>query len=171
MAIIVEDGTKLANANSYGSVIEADNYFAARGNKLWLSLDTAVKEALLVQATDYIELRFSRRFIGVKQTETQSLSWPRDKVGKLPLIPDVLKKACFEYAIRANDGALAPDPKIDESGLAVTVRRQKVGPLEKEFRTPENGVGSQVLEFRPYPAADNLLSELLRSDYGRWIRN
>ena len=172
MPLIVEDGSIVANANSYAALSEADNYFQARNNQIWMSLEEDVKNALLIQATDYIDLRFGRRFLGAKKTDTQPLQFPRVNVEWATPIPEVLKRACFEYAIRAKDGPLAPDPKFDESGTASIVRREKVGPLETEHRTPTTGIGSQVMKFRPYPGADELLTPLLVVNrYNTWVRN
>lgn len=172
MSLIVEDGSIVPNANSYVALVEADDYFRVRNNQVWSSLDNATKESLLIQATDYIELRFGRRFLGQKKQDNQPLSFPRKEVAYISPIPEALKRACFEYAIRANNGPLVPDPKFDESGMALTVRRKKVGPLETEMRTPSKGVGSTVTLFRPYPGADYLLSDLLGSSWeNRWIRN
>ena len=172
MSLIVEDGSIVPNANSYVALVDADNYFTARNNHVWLSLKQDAKEALLIAATDYIELRFGRRFLGKKKQDNQPLSFPRTGIPYIAPIPEVLKKACFEYAIRANNGPLVPDPKFDESGMALTVRRKKVGPLETEMRTPSKGVGSTVTLFRPYPGADYLLTDLLGSSCeNRWIRN
>ena len=118
MSLIVEDGSIVPNANSYVALVDADNYFTARNNHVWLSLKQDAKEALLIAATDYIELRFGRRFLGKKKQDNQPLSFPRTGIPYIAPIPEVLKKACFEYAIRANNGPLVPDPKFDESGMA-----------------------------------------------------
>ena len=49
MAIIVEDGTGLANANSFISVAGADAYWAeVTTPALWNAANTAAKEAALV---------------------------------------------------------------------------------------------------------------------------
>lgn len=174
MAVIVEDGTIVAGANSYASVDDANEYLTARNRAAWASADNSLKEAAILQATDYIELRYGHLFIGeVKDKDNQVLSWPRKNCGYDNIIPQALKRACMEYAnlVFETDWNLLPNPKFDESGLGQIERRRKVGPLEKEFRTPTRGTGSKMEMFRPYPIADELLKGLLRSASGRVIRN
>lgn len=42
--LIVEDGTGIANADSYVSVAEADAYHVAFGNDLWAAIDPTKKK-------------------------------------------------------------------------------------------------------------------------------
>lgn len=172
MTIVLEDGSVVNNANSYVTVEEADNYFTLRNNSEWLSLENAQKVALIVSAVDYIELRYSRRFIGAAKSPGQALSWPRVNTGLHEVIPTALKKAVFEYAIIAKNGPLAPNPKYDESGVPLITRREKVGPLETEYRHPSLLDGYQMTDWRSYPFADGLIEPLLRYEYvNRVIRN
>jgi hypothetical protein len=50
MGIVVEDGTGIADANSYASEDDADNYFEDRANDTWAT-STADKEAALIRAS------------------------------------------------------------------------------------------------------------------------
>lgn len=158
MSLITEDGTGLPNAESYCSVADADKYFEERNIAEWSAIATSDKEANLRKATDYIELRFSERFKGVRLCDTQSLSFPRANNG-LVALPRNLQRACAEYALRARTGALVADPTIDASGQVVVSATKKLGPMEK---TTQYASTARDL-FRPYPAADNLLKSLLRS--------
>lgn len=164
MAFVVEDGSAKADANSYASIAEADSYFADRGNTSWTGAD-AVKQAALVKATDYIEGRFGQRFIGAKKTITQALAWPRTGAADFAYtaIPVGLRRACCEYAVRALSAELAPDLKVDASGLTVVATKKKVGPIETDYAVPQTGLGSTPMLFRPYPAADMLLRGLVYS--------
>lgn len=164
MAFVVEEGTAKADANSYVTILEADGYFADRGNSAWTGAD-AVKQAALIKATDYIEGRFSQRFIGSKKTTAQALSWPREGAGDFAdtVIPVGLRRACCEYAVRALSAELAPDLKVDASGLTVVATKKKVGPIETDYAVPQTGLGSTPMLFRPYPAADMLLRGLVYS--------
>lgn len=74
MAIVVEDGTGLASAESLIAVAVADTYLAARGLTAWALLATAVKEAALVQASEYLN---ETHWSGYRLKATQALSWPR----------------------------------------------------------------------------------------------
>lgn len=164
MAFVVEDGTAKADATSYVTVEEADGYFADRGMTGWTGAD-AVKQSALIKATDYIEGRFGQRFLGNKKTASQALAWPRTGAADFSStdIPVKLRRACCEYALRALTAALAPDLKVDASGLTVVATKKKVGPIETEYAVPQTGLGSTPMLFRPYPAADMLLRGLVYS--------
>lgn len=159
MAFVYEDGTGKADANSFASVAFADAYFADRSIATWTGTD-AEKQACLVKATDYIEGRFGLRFKGEKETELQALAFPRTGVSGMPVN---LLKATSEYALRAKAAALAPDPKMDASGLAIVGIKKKVGPIETDTQFATSGSGSVPATFRPYPSADMLLAGLINS--------
>lgn len=162
MAFVVEDGTGVAGANSYTSVEFADAYFDERGNTVWASItDPADKEKLLVQATDYIELIYGRRFIGDMASIGQSLSWPRSSAaGYLATaIPLNLQKATAEYALRANEGPLLPDPQVDGNNFTAVVTKKVVGPIEKEFQVMGGGRNGRLI--RSYPTADGYMVGLV----------
>lgn len=166
MAFVVEDGTGVSNANSYTSVEFADAYFAERDNEVWAAIaDDADKQKYLILATDYIELVFGRRFIGEMVLTTQGLSWPRRYAAPYlyTSIPLNLQKACAEYAVRAVNGPLLPDPSVDANNFASVVTKKVIGPIEKEFSVM--GSGRQRL-IRSYPVPDALLASLLAAGTG-----
>lgn len=133
MALIVEDGTGLDNAESYISVADADTYFSTmRGNASeyasdWLSDDTtdAIKEACLRWATRLVDKLVV--WDGSKSTTTQKLRWPRsyvldDEGDPIPgdTIPDDLKWSVAEQA-RALlvDATRVDDQEVGLSSLEV----------------------------------------------------
>lgn len=134
MALIVEDGTGLANSESYISVTDADTYHANRGNAAWAALITSAKEQALRQATDYMLQAYRDRWTGyrVKVSPMQALDWPRYgvEVDHFPvhfdIVPGDVADACAELALRASSGSLAPD-------LSQGVIRKKIGPIETEY--------------------------------------
>lgn len=158
MAFVVEDGTGKPDANSFVDVQFADDYFQLRGITAWAGSNEE-KQAWLVQATDYISARFGRSFKSVEESNEQALPFPRVGMG----MPVNLLKATCEYAIRAKDAPLAPDPVVDETGRAVAGKTEKVGPIEDSVTYATVGAGASLMLFRPYPAADMLLRGLLRS--------
>lgn len=158
MPFVVEDGTGKPDANSFADVQFADDYFQLRNVTAWTGTNEA-KQAWLVQATDYISARFGRSFKSVELAEDQALPFPRVDLG----MPVNLLKATCEYAIRAKDAPLAPDPVVDETGRAVAGKTEKVGPIEDSVTYATVGAGASLMLFRPYPAADMLLRGLLRS--------
>lgn len=105
--MIVEDGTGLENANSYVSVLDADNYFSARGVTEWESLEEAQKETALIKATDYIDNVF--QWLGKKLTAEQALRFPRKKLfdyegEEVEGIPTALKQAVCDAALLSASG-------------------------------------------------------------------
>lgn len=163
---VVEDGTGLPDANSLVSVEYADAYFTLRDNHSWEGVD-AEKQAWLVQATDYVVARF--RFVGKPLTSDQALPFPRTGTG-YPLMPPNLLKAVCEYAVRAKTAPLAPDIAVDETGRVVAGKTEKVGPIEDTVSYAVSGKASDIMLFKPYPAADMLLRGLIMRNFGKVIR-
>lgn len=145
--MIVEDGTGLADADALIDVAYADAYHAARGNA-WAGTTTE-KEQAIVKATDYMR---TMAWIGSPLTDTQALPWPRFGYG----IPDAIKRACAEYALRARASALEDD---EAAGAAVVSETSRVGPLEKSVTYSQQL--SQRSNRRSYPTADRLLTPYL----------
>jgi len=69
MALVIEDGTGKADAQSYASEAEIAAYALERGITV-----SGTDTELLIQAMDYIE---TKNFIGDKNTKEQALQWPR----------------------------------------------------------------------------------------------
>lgn len=169
MAFVAEDGTGLANANSFCTEAAADAYHADRNNLGWSG--ATQKQAALIAATDYIVKRWTGQFRGLILTDVQALPWPRkeayDDDGRLlPAMPAALIQATAEYADRARSGALAPDPTIDATGGKVIRTMKQVGPIMTDTMFES---GTTIMITRPYPAADLLLRQLVLRG-GRVIR-
>lgn len=169
MAFVPEDGSGMTNSNSYVSVEYADAYFADRGITDWVGTQP-LKEAWLIRATDYIDMIFGQQFLGIVSNPSQALSWPRKVACNAPaFVPEEVKKACCEYALRAKLGPLAPDPEISANGQLVEIKEEKVGPiLEKTSYSAAAGPSALII-IKPYPAADRLLTRWLYPS-GRVIR-
>jgi hypothetical protein len=162
MALVVEDGTGLANANSYASVADADAYHELRGNSVWTEAADSDKEIALVRATDYIDLS---SFKGEAEEPGQALQFPRhdlynrngEQVGGT--VPVEIERACYEYALSSFTASgdlqeLTPTPDQSEP-RALTLERNKVGTLETEQRF-DSSAGIRVK--KSYPRADRILS-------------
>lgn len=140
----------------------------------------AEQEAAIIAATSYIDARWGFQLGGWPLTATQALAFPRtglcDTCTRGQPMPPTLVQATAEYALRALNGPLAPDPVVDDSGRAVTRRREKVGPIEEEYQFSDNAGGglNGLIFWRPYPAADALMACMLTgrsSANGRAVRN
>ena len=121
MALIIENGEGLSNAESYIDVDFADAYFLKRGITEWAGLTN--KESLIIRAMDYIENNYT--YIGTKLVSTQALQFPRLICGET-VYPIALKNALCELALKANSGDLLQD-------TGKTTIREKVGTLEVEY--------------------------------------
>jgi hypothetical protein len=76
LTLIKEDGTGLANANSYASVADGDAYHEAHlYATAWTGATADNKAAALVMATRLIDAEF--QFGGVRMVAAHALQWPR----------------------------------------------------------------------------------------------
>lgn len=154
--MIVEDGTIVANADSYMTVAEFKTYWLGRNDTV--CNDDPSIEASLVISTQYID---DNCFKGSIVSDAQSLAWPRSKVydkeGRLiasNVIPQSLKNALAEYAKRQLSESIAPDPS--NSG-DVTYQRDKLGSMETETHYQEDSSTTT----KKFPLADNWLKGLI----------
>ena len=74
MALVVESGVGLADADSFISLVDARAFAAKYG--ITLPVDDAAVEVALRQGCQYVELQ-QNGFSGSRLTTTQALSWPR----------------------------------------------------------------------------------------------
>lgn len=158
MALIIEDGTMVATANSYATLIEIRAYALERGVTL-PTVDAAV-EVMAIKAIDYMESLRSK-YKGFAASVTQALCWPRTCVyidGILvdsTKIPVLIKKAQMQLVIDLNAG-FELMPTIE----GASVKKEVVGPIETEYfpgtnlATPRltafNTLVSQYLRHVPY---------------------
>lgn len=178
MALIKEDGSIVAGANSYADEADADAFQADRGRADWTDADTDAKEAALVRATDYIEGRFALSFAGCRIDDVQTLSWPRTGAhypatgNNFPIdeVPVDVVNATSIYAEAINaDGSLegltelAVTPDIPDDGRTVTRLKQKVDVLETDttFASSDSGY-VPIRLIRPIPEADRLIRRWLQ---------
>lgn len=155
MALVVEDGTGLAGAESYLSVAGFQAFATARGYVI--SGDVTELESALRLATTYID-SFWNSFKGNKVSQEQALQWPRSDVSIFGFtveedeLPQTLLDATAEAAYQQQAGtSLLP------SGVGGNVKFEKVGPLETEYFS-NNPAAQPTLR-----AVDTHLSPLLRN--------
>jgi hypothetical protein len=184
MALIVETGVGLANAESYLSVEDANAYHAARGNAAWTAEGDNNPEAALRRATAYLDGRYRNRWRGWRtHGRAQALEWPRqyvyaygpndddiygyardfaygapysDTAIASNEIPRELKDAVAEAALREiiEPGILTPDIT-----LTGRVKSETVGPISTTYADVPYGSAAS----RPIiTMIDDLLANLLR---------
>lgn len=131
MPLVIENGSIVADANSYVTVAEARSYATARGKTL--PADDTALNALLISAMDYLEAQRAR-YQGYKVSALQTLQFPRYGVQidgidlEATAIPSILKQAQIRLAMEANDGV---DLQPTRSGGFV--KKEIVGPIETEY--------------------------------------
>jgi len=156
MALTVEDGTLVSNANSYISVANFVAWADARGITYPALPELEQK---ILRAMDYIECL---NFVGQKHEETQSLQWPRDYVYidgysvDSDEIPKEVKAAVYEATKAEIDG---------DSRLSASEREtasEKIGDISVTYRS---NAGMK----RSIPAVSKALRKLVTnpSEVGR----
>lgn len=141
MAIVVEDGTGIENAESYISVADADDYVSKWHGTVtdwtgldedWTGLGEAGKERALRMGTRYID---SFEFLGLRAFTAQALSWPRVAVGPIDgqyytanVVPDAIASATVEAALKVAKGE---DLFPVHQGGAIQSESSGVGPLSE----------------------------------------
>lgn len=165
MALIVEDGTGKADAESYISVADATAYHAARGNAAWAALASdTVREQALRAATDYMLQSYRYRWAGTRKSATEAIDWPRIDVPRLDTtqsqyslqsyydaasVPTEVARACAVLALKASAGELAPD-------VGRITSREKVDVIEVTYQ-------EGAAPFVRYRAVDNMLAGMLKT--------
>lgn len=154
MSLTVEDGTIVSGADSYISVVDADTYFSNRGATAWAALTNSVKEQSLRKATvNYLDAVYNGRWLGSRVSSDQVLDWPRQYVVfegfevATTTIPDKLKYACAELALRSSSAELL----LDEDQKII---REQIGPIDVTYQ----GGASQLTK---YSVVEELLKPLL----------
>lgn len=144
MAIVIVATPGAANANSFGTLEEADAYFATRlYSTAWTSADIEVKKAALIMATSALTANIC--WVGSPTDAVQVLPFPRtgmsDRNGNEiadTVIPQDLKIAEFELAL-----AMLKSDRTAESDIeAVGLTKLKAGPVELSF---SGAGGSEVI--------------------------
>lgn len=151
MALTVEDGTGVADADSYLSLAAADTYHSDRSQSDWTGTDAA-KEGALRRASTYLDTRW--RFKGAQESSAQGLEWPRTGVvdwsgHDVSGLPTRVKHACAELAVRALTTNLYED--LDRGGA---VKSESVGSISTTYM-------DDAPRHRVYEIAERLLAPYL----------
>lgn len=168
MALIVEDGSIVAGAESYCTVAYATTFHSNRGNAAWALLTTAQMEETLRRATDYMRQAYRGMWKGYRYTNTQALDWPRANVeiednpfGNLVatnIVPQEVKDACALFALTASTEELA-------ANLTQQVMSESVGPLSVSYSaaSPQYTRYRAIdMLLRPHLSGGGVMSKLAR---------
>lgn len=167
MALVVEDGTGKADAESYVGVADCAAW-ATKNGAAFSAAPEASAEAALRRATRFIDATYGARFIGFRTNgRAQALQWPRrdayDEANDEYLpddeVPQEIVTAACEAAVRelAEPGSLAPD--LERGGA---VKRLQAGSVQIEYA----GNASALTTFT---VIDNALAGLLTLTGGGFV--
>jgi len=136
MALIIEDGSIVPNANSFVTVAECRAYCDSRG--LELPTEDSDVEALLVNAVDYLNA-LEPEFQGSRINYTQELVFPRSPVyvygsDLSNQIPKQLKDAQCRLGFDVSQNTLLT------SGDGRSTKKEKVSSVEVEYQ--DDGVSN-----------------------------
>jgi hypothetical protein len=175
MALQVETGSGLVDAESYASVAQFRDYWTKRGTDV-SGLTDMVIEGLLRQGFDYMLENFRMKWNGFRVTTEQFADWPRDYCPRDPTL--LAQFSTYQYTndnyypnnvvpvevVRAN---------IELANLAQTERLS----IESERLTTQEKVGSLSVSYdksardkRTFPFIDNLLRPFLKNGGGGTVR-
>ena len=137
MALTVETGEGLSDADSYISVADADTYNTNHSNSAdWIGASTADKEKALRLATQSLNLKYRSRWKGLKVEQVNALDWPRTGVQdgsgfavESDSIPQNILDAECELALREVQG----DELIADRSKTGSEKKTliKAGPITK----------------------------------------
>ena len=153
MALTVETGAGLADADSYLSLADARTYAQNYGYSL--SDDDTEAEVQLRKAAVYVD---NHPFKGERKTSTQALDWPRVNVycnGNLvdsDSVPQAVQRAQVIYASSINDGVIV---RGNDNGKEIKLEEVSNAVKREFFETNRNGSTVTVTE------AEDMLSCLL----------
>lgn len=158
MAIVVEDGTGVAGANSYISLADANAHLAER------AISVTLTDAQLLVAMDVLE---AMNYDGYKVDPAQALQWPRyatynrdGHINDSISIPAELPKALISIAVQIAGGLDTSAP------VTPAIKREKVDVLEIEYAVSNGQTDGGFSLAKSVPAAFNCIRHLLVS-FGR----
>ncbi len=124
LVITVENGTGLADANSYISLADANAYFASRPrSEAWVKLSDDEKKAMLVHTTRILDGSMS--WWGEPLQKSQALVFPRKPdIYDSAAVPRTVPMALCELAVTLNARDITAEPT--KSGFSEI----EVGPIK-----------------------------------------
>lgn len=148
-SLVVEDGTGLANSNSYSSIADANTYFAASlyADDWLAAADDTVRGRALAMASAVIDRTVE--FRGYRKSTSQALEWPRLEAPRIGLsqfayidsirriatywseteVPNILQKATSELA----QLLLKSDRTLEDASKGISRLAVGQGAVEIEF--------------------------------------
>lgn len=155
MGIIIEDGSIVANANSYATVKQLEDYALLRG--ITLPNRSADRIRITILGADYTE-SFRKKYQGCKVSALQSMQFPREGVvidgfdSPSDSIPFDLKLAQMQASIEYITTDMLPS-------TGKNIKREKVDVIDITYQD-----GDGALTAPSFPKVDQYLDALLKSN-------
>lgn len=155
MALVIEDGTIVAGADSFVTVAEIRDYALERG--IVLSATDSDVEILARKAMDWFR-SIEGTLNGTRVAKPQMLPYPRCNVTVYGFdvaeteIPELVKEVQMQAAFDANTVDLLPTHAATPTGA---IKKEVVDVLETEYFRP----GASAIDFNPHLAK---LDELVK---------
>jgi len=151
----------------YGSIAEADTYFAERGDTVWAAAGAGDKTFALVRASQYLDAVYT--WPGQVADVAQELEWPRTSVSyrgvgiDAATVPLPIQRAAYEAAVRELNAPGYLNPDFELSGQ-IKSKSEAIGPLSESV---EYAVPTGAISARPkILMIDGMLRGLVRSGAG-----
>jgi len=163
MAVIVETGSVVADANSFIDLVYLRTFAEDRGLVPTGLDDDDIASAKLVIAGQYLQDEQTYAFRGTRVSYLQTMPYPRTGAteNRGPAIPDnVVPWRCKIAQALLTCKALAGEtlqPGLANGGLAV--QSKSIGPLSTTYMAPSGGAAPSAR--KRYPDVDGVLFPLL----------
>ena len=148
MRFVPSTSTTFVTANSYLSIVEADEIFSAVvTSQDWAALSVANKQVLLIQGS--LLLDGHNAYKGMKTDPKQALEFPRSPNKTIP--PAVKFSTCLlisDSLLSATSGG---------GGVTGEVKSEAVGKIKTEYYSGTGNITSSTLS-----SADKVLNEYMR---------
>jgi len=169
MTLIIEDGTIVANANSFITVAEWEAYLTLYGKTT--TGDATAKETALIKAQRAISTRNTFDGAPIEQAQATCLprAWTKAVRGFVPAsdaVPQDFKDAQAELAYDIQGGA---DPFANATEGAkgpIIGERSKAGPVEAQTQYGSGGSSFNPRSMANYTASSDLLRPYLAAGSG-----
>ena len=169
MTLIVEDGSVVADSNTYITVAQFQSYAANQGDIAASEADSDQVEPALIKAAQYLEQKYRLLWAGARVDATQSMDWPRRGVSVPDFfdpfydnaftpfgfqntyfipeneIPDEVKEAQSLLALATFGGTSLSSNQLQPSYGRKT-KLEKVGSLQVEYMSAEEGGNTNMTQ-------------------------
>jgi hypothetical protein len=160
MALVVEDGSGLPDANVYVDIPYVSAYLLGEQLAAWGALSESEQEAAIVRATRAVDALYDWK--GTRKTLDQSLNWPRSNVTyegfEITGVPAAVRRATAEAVGLVLDGAEFFSDEAD-----VRIASERVDVISVSYQTPQPGGKKEVT---PFEVLNRLLKGLYQTDIG-----